>query len=97
MDNRTNSPAKITVTNGTKVLATNETGKSIAKNYIKAYGHNTYSNTEGGSSYFQNMYVWFVAPESGDVKVTLSHSAHATTPTMCTSMTCACLRTVTRA
>ncbi len=74
VDNRTNSPAKITVTNGTKVLATNETGKSIAKNYIKAYGHNTYSNTEGGSSYFQNMYVWFVAPESGDVKVTLSHS-----------------------
>ena len=35
VDNRTNSPAKITVTNGTKVLATNETGKSIAKNYIK--------------------------------------------------------------
>ena len=57
------------------MLATNSTGKSIAKNYIKAYGHNTNSDTENGSSYFQNMYVFFTAPENGDATVTLSHKS----------------------
>ncbi|KAB7789913.1 endo-alpha-N-acetylgalactosaminidase family protein [Bifidobacterium leontopitheci] len=77
VDNRSNSAAKITVTNGGKVLATNKTGKSVAKNYVKAYAHNTNTVIEDGvaGSYFQNMYVWFTAPESGDVTVTLSHDA----------------------
>lgn len=75
VDNRSTGEASVTVTSGGKVLATNSTGKSIAKNYIKAYGHNTNSNTEDGSSYFQNMYVFFTAPEDGDATVTLSHKS----------------------
>lgn len=75
VDNRSTGDASVTVTSGGKVLATNSTGKSIAKNYIKAYGHNTNSNTENGSSYFQNMYVFFTAPENGDATVTLSHKS----------------------
>ena len=75
VDNRSAGDASVTVTSGGKVLATNSTGKSIAKNYIKAYGHNTNSNTENGSSYFQNMYVFFTAPENGDATVTLSHKS----------------------
>ena len=43
VDNRSTGDASVTVTSGGKVLATNSTGKSIAKNYIKAYGHNTNS------------------------------------------------------
>lgn len=75
VDNRSTGDASVTVTSGGKVLAANSTGKSIAKNYIKAYGHNTNSNTENGSSYFQNMYVFFTAPENGDATVTLSHKS----------------------
>ena len=75
VDNRSTGDASVTVTSGGKVLATNSTGKSIAKNYIKAYGHNTNSDTENGSSYFQNMYVFFTAPENGDATVTLSHKS----------------------
>ncbi|WP_140489638.1 endo-alpha-N-acetylgalactosaminidase family protein [Bifidobacterium sp. UTBIF-68] len=75
VDNRSTGEASVTVTSGGKVLATNATGKSIAKNYIKAYGHNTNSNTEDGSSYFQNMYVFFTAPENGDATVTLSRNS----------------------
>ncbi|NEG88716.1 beta-sandwich domain-containing protein [Bifidobacterium aerophilum] len=74
VDNRSTGAASVTVTNDGKTLATNSTGKSIAKNYVKAYAHNTNTNTENGSSYFQNMYVWFTAPESGEVKVTLAHT-----------------------
>ena len=72
VDNRTSGDASVTVTDGTTTLASNSTGTSIAKNYIKAYAHNTNTNTEKGSSYFQNMYVWFTAPESGTADVTLS-------------------------
>ena len=35
VDNRSTGDASVTVTSGGKVLATNSTGKSIAKNYIK--------------------------------------------------------------
>ncbi|RSX56995.1 endo-alpha-N-acetylgalactosaminidase family protein [Bifidobacterium samirii] len=72
VDNRTAGDASVTVTDGGTTLASNSTGTSIAKNYIKAYAHNTNTNTEAGSSYFQNMYVWFTAPESGTAEVTLS-------------------------
>ena len=74
VDNRSDTDAVLSVTSNGKTLATNSTGKSIAKNYVKAYAHNTNSDTEGGSSYFQNMYVWFEAPKDGsDVTVVLSH------------------------
>ncbi|RSX56996.1 endo-alpha-N-acetylgalactosaminidase family protein [Bifidobacterium samirii] len=73
VDNRSDGDATVSVADGSTVLASNSTGRSIARNYVKAYAHNTNSPTVGGSSYFQNMYVWFTAPESGKVTLTLSH------------------------
>lgn len=73
VDNRSDGDATVTVKSGDTTLATNSTARSIAKNYVKAYSHNTDSATVDGSSYFQNMYAFFTAPESGDVTLTLSH------------------------
>ena len=71
VDNRSDAKATMTIKNGDDVLATNYTTRSIAKNYVKAYTHSNYSATVDGSSYFQNMYVFFTAPESGKVTLTL--------------------------
>lgn len=73
VDNRSDGLATMSVTNGTQTLATNSTARSIAKNYVKAYTHSTSSATVDGTSYFQNMYVWFEAPQCGEVTFTLSH------------------------
>ena len=75
VDNRSDAKASVTVKAGDKVLATNYTTRSIAKNYVKAYTHSNSSATVDGSSYFQNMYVFFTAPESGKVTLTLSKAA----------------------
>ncbi|KAB7790925.1 endo-alpha-N-acetylgalactosaminidase family protein [Bifidobacterium leontopitheci] len=81
VDNRTDGTAKVTVTDGSAVLAENHTGRSIAKNYVKAYAHNTNTVVENGvaGSYFQNMYVWFTAPDSGTATVTMSLADTSTT------------------
>nr|WP_317852870.1 endo-alpha-N-acetylgalactosaminidase family protein [Mammaliicoccus sp. Marseille-Q6498] len=76
VDNRSDAKAKISINaNGKKVE--NYTKKSIAKNYVKANPHNTTpeSSTTGDSSYFQNMYVTFKAPASGETTLTLSRDA----------------------
>lgn len=75
VDNRSDAKASMTVKAGDKVLATNYTTRSIAKNYVKAYTHSNSSATVDGSSYFQNMYVFFTVPESGKVTLTLSKAA----------------------
>lgn len=75
VDNRSDAKASMTAKAGDKVLATNYTTRSIAKNYVKAYTHSNSSATVDGSSYFQNMYVFFTAPESGKVTLTLSKAA----------------------
>lgn len=75
VDNRSDAKASITVKAGDKVLDTNYTEKSIAKNYVKAYTHSNSSATVDGTSYFQNMYVFFTAPESGKATLTLSREA----------------------
>lgn len=75
VDNRSDAKASMTVKAGDKVLATNYTTRSIAKNYVKAYTHSNSSATVDGSSYFQNMYVSLTAPESGKVTLTLSKAA----------------------
>ena len=75
VDNRSDAKASMTVKAGDKVLATNYTTRSIAKNYVKAYTHSNSSATVDGNSYFQNMYVFFTAPESGKVTLTLSKAA----------------------
>lgn len=74
VDNRSDSKASMRVSANGKELAANYTEESIAKNYVKAYSHNTNSATVDGSSYFQNMYVFFTAPKDGsDVTLTLQH------------------------
>ena len=61
-----------------KVIS-NYTEKSIAKNYLQSYAHNTNNATiKGGGSYFQNMYVFFTAPEDGkEVTLTLKREKGA--------------------
>ncbi|WP_461815657.1 endo-alpha-N-acetylgalactosaminidase family protein [Faecalimonas sp.] len=75
VDNRSNAKASVTVKSGDKVLDSNYTTKSIAKNYVKAYTHSNASATVDGTSYFQNMYVYFTAPENGKVTLTLAKEA----------------------
>ena len=75
VDNRSNAKASVTVKSGDKVLDSNYTTKSIAKNYVKAYTHSNSSATVDETSYFQNMYVYFTAPENGKVTLTLSKEA----------------------
>ena len=72
VDNRSDAKAVISITDGDKKLAENYTIRSIARNYVQAYTHNTSSATVDGTSYFQNMYVFFTAPESGEALLTLS-------------------------
>lgn len=76
VDNRSDAKAAMTVTdeNG-QVLASNYTERSIAINYISGYSINTTHPIEAGSSKFQNMFVFFTAPESGRVTLTLSREA----------------------
>lgn len=64
----------------------NSTKRSIALNFVKAYSHNTnnnsytveeknpFSNFEG-TSYFQNMYVFFDAPETGKTYLAIGKEA----------------------
>ena len=75
VDNRSDSKASMTVKCGDEVLGTNYTERSIAKNFVKAYTHSNSSATVDGNSYFQNMYVYFTAPESGKVTLTLAKAA----------------------
>lgn len=75
VDNRSDSKAAVTVKADGKVMDSNYTVRSIAKNYVKAYTHSNISATVDGTSYFQNMYVYFTAPESGTVTLELSKEA----------------------
>lgn len=71
VDNRSDAKAYIEVSAGGEVIS-NYTEKSIARNYLNSYAHNTNNATiAGGGSYFQNMYVFFTAPEEGEVTLTL--------------------------
>ncbi|WP_419954249.1 endo-alpha-N-acetylgalactosaminidase family protein [Neobacillus niacini] len=86
IDNRSEEQASITITSNGKKY-TNSTDKSIAKNYVRAYAHNTLgsekakadgqmASTVDGTSYFQNMYVFFeTGPEASDVTIDLSRDA----------------------
>lgn len=64
VDNRSDSNAYVRIldSNG-NVVAENYTNRSIAKNYIKAYTHSNSSATIGGTSYFQNIYLFFTPVE----------------------------------
>lgn len=83
VDNRSEAAAKMIIhSNGREY--SNYTGKSIAKNYVRAYAHNTLgtqkakedgqmTSTVDGTSYFQNMYVFFeTGSDPSDVTLTLS-------------------------
>ncbi|MBI0150808.1 endo-alpha-N-acetylgalactosaminidase family protein [Bifidobacterium sp. M0353] len=73
VDNRSDGQARLEVRSGDQVLATNSTGRSIARNFVQADPHNTNCATVDGSSLFQNMYVFFTAPDQGNPILTLSH------------------------
>lgn len=78
VDNRSDAKASIEVAVDGKVVDSTYTEKSIAKNYLQSYAHNTNNATiAGGGSYFQNMYVFFTAPESGKVTLTLKREKGA--------------------
>ncbi|KQL18018.1 endo-alpha-N-acetylgalactosaminidase family protein [Cytobacillus solani] len=86
IDNRSEAQASITITSNGKKY-TNSTGKSIAKNYVRAYAHNTLgteqakadgqmTSTVDGTSYFQNLYVFFeTGKNASDVTIDLSRDA----------------------
>lgn len=83
IDNRSEAAARMTIRSNGKEYS-NYTGKSIAKNYVRAYAHNTLgsqqakadgqmTSTVDGTSYFQNMYVFFeTGSNPSDVTLTLS-------------------------
>lgn len=83
VDNRSEKEASIQIISDGKKFS-NSTGKSIAKNYVRAYAHNTkgddkskadgqMNSTIGGTSYFQNMYVFFeTGTNPSDVTISLS-------------------------
>lgn len=77
VDNRSDEKASIIINNGYDEFS-NYTKKSIAKNYIQAYEHNTNSPTVDGNSYFQNMYVFFTTGDKvDDVTVSLKRDKGA--------------------
>ncbi|MDO4670361.1 MAG: endo-alpha-N-acetylgalactosaminidase family protein, partial [Aerococcus sp.] len=74
VDSRSDAAARLTIDTGEKVLS-NYTNRSMAQNFIKAYAHNTLAKnaTVDGTSYFQNMYVYFTTGANVDhVVLTLS-------------------------
>lgn len=75
VDNRSDAKAILELSVDGEIIS-NYTEKSIAKNYVKAYAHNTNSSTVNNNSYFQNMFVYFTAPEDGkEVKLSLIREA----------------------
>lgn len=74
VDNRSDAKAILELDVAGEIVS-NYTHKSIAKNYVKAYAHNTNSSTVDKNSYFQNMFVYFTAPESGTVTLSLIREA----------------------
>lgn len=76
VDNRSDAKASMEIKSGDKVLGSNYTKRSIAKNYSQADAHNTNAATIAGQgSYFQNMYVFFTAPENGKADLVLKREA----------------------
>ena len=76
VDNRSDAKALLTITdNDGNVVASNYTLRSIARNYISSYIHHNGNPTESGSSYFQNMYVFFTPEEGKTYTLTLSREA----------------------
>lgn len=77
VDNRSDAKAYISVDTGYKIIS-NYTEKSLARNYVQAYEHNTKDKnaTVNDTSYFQNMYVFFTTGDNVEnVTLTLSRDA----------------------
>ena len=78
VDSRSDAKAHMTVENGGKVLAANYTERSFINNMVSSDQHHMGSGATvagNGASYFQNMYVFFTAPEEGETSLTLSREA----------------------
>ena len=76
VDNRSNAKAVMTITDSSgKVVATNYTERSIARNYISSYYLHNGHGMEAGTSFFQNMFLYFT-PQAGETyTLTLSRTA----------------------
>ena len=82
VDNRSDARTYMSIKSGDTTLAYNYTGKSIVQNIVATDQHHraSYSNVGGttgdGYSYFQNMYVFFVAPQdTSDITLVLGRVA----------------------
>ena len=76
VDNRSNAKAVMTIKDSSgKMVATNYTERSIARNYISSYYLHNGHGMEAGTSFFQNMFLYFT-PEAGKTyTLTLSRTA----------------------
>ena len=75
VENKCDSKAFIKITDATgKELGYNYTERSIARNYISGDSLNNSHGIESGGSLLQQMYVFFTAPASGKVNLTLGRT-----------------------
>lgn len=78
VDNRSEASVEMEVDNGLGKITSKQGPKSIARNYIKAYAHNTNASTAtvNNTSYFQNLLVFFETGEDvSSVTLTLKREA----------------------
>lgn len=78
VDNRSKSKAYMKVMDGEKVLGCNYATESFVLNLVSSDQHHWGSGAttaDSRASYFQNMYVFFTAPQSGKAALVLSREA----------------------
>ena len=76
VDNRSDARASIAVLNGEgSTVASNYTLRSLGKNYVNSDIHRNGHSTEAGTSYFQNMYLFFTPEASQTYTLVLSREA----------------------
>lgn len=78
VDNRSKAKAYMKVLDGKNVLGCNYATESFVLNLISSDQHHWGSGattTDNSASYFQNMYVFFTAPQSGKATLALSREA----------------------
>ena len=76
VDNRSDAKASIAVLNSAgSTVASNYTLRSLGKNYVNSDIHRNGHSTEAGTSYFQNMYLFFTPETSQPYTLVLSREA----------------------
>ena len=76
VDNRSDAKASITVLDSAgSTVVSNYTLRSLGKNYVNSDIHRNGHSTEAGTSYFQNMYLFFTPETSQPYTLVLSREA----------------------